>query len=188
MKKCLWMMVGILLLGSAIGFAQDESPSLGELAKKTKTTRKPEKFYTDADLPSRPADSGKTANVAPAANTAGDKTSGQPTASMQANGSTKKQGPASNDSHAVAELKKQIESYQQDEDMWKKSAKRYEDLLTNETNDFRRQTYEEALENDQKNAALYQQKVDQAQTALSNAQKTTSSNSSSSSANPPGQP
>ncbi|MGC2743225.1 MAG: hypothetical protein WA672_08555 [Candidatus Angelobacter sp.] len=192
MKKCFWMMVGITLLGSTIAFAQDEPPSLGELAakqkKQNKTTRKPEKFYTEADLPSRPAATGKAASVAPAANTSGDKTSGQPTASTQGNDSTKKPGPASNDSHAVAELKKQIESYQQNEDMWKKSAQRYEDLLANETNDFRRQTYEEALENDRKNAALYQQKVDQAQTALSNAQKTASSSSSSSSASPPGQP
>ncbi len=38
----------------------------------------------------------------------------------------------------MAELKKQAESYQQERDTWSSSAKRYEALLENETNDFRR--------------------------------------------------
>jgi hypothetical protein len=78
----------------------------------------------------------------------------------------------------VAELKKQVESYQQERDAWKTSAKRYEALLANETNDFRRQMYQDALENDKKNIAFYQQKLDQTQSELVNAQKPVSSGSS----------
>jgi len=69
--------------------------------------------------------------------------------------------------------------------MWKKSASRYESLLADETNDFRRETYQGALDNDRKNVAFYQEKIDQAQSALANAQK---SGSSAPSASSTGQP
>lgn len=86
------------------------------------------------------------------------------------------------------ELKKQVESYQQERDVWKSSAKRYEDLLANETNDFRRQMYQEAAENDKKNVALYQEKADQAQSELVDLQKTARPGPSGASAGAASQP
>ena len=188
MNKNIWVTFGIVLLGGGMCLAQSEQPSLAELAKQNKTERKAVKTFTEADLPGTKANAMEKVIAAPAVQGSSHETTSSTDVSDGKKASTKGTSPVIKDAPAVAELKKQIVSYQQDEDMWKKSAKRYEDLLANETNDFRRQTYEEALENDQKNAAFYQQKVDQAQIALSNAQKAASSNSSSSSASSPGQP
>jgi hypothetical protein len=175
MKKNIWITFGIVMLGGGLCLAQTEQPSLAELAKRNKTASKGVKTFTDADLPSRKADATETVVPAAAAQSASHGTTDATGVSPEKKENAKQMGPATKDSPAVAELKKQIASYQQDEDMWKKSAKRYEDLLTDETNDFRRQTYTEAMENDKKNIAFYQEKLGQAQTELVNAQKTGSS-------------
>jgi len=172
MKNNIWVTFGIVILGSGLCLAQSDPPSLGELAKRNKTTSKAEKVFTDADLPSRKAEATET--VVPAAQNASHEATAA-AGSPDKQESAKQTGPATKDSPAVAELKKQIASYQQDEDMWKKSASRYESLLADETNDFRRETYQGALDNDRKNIAFYQEKIDQAQSALANAQKSGSS-------------
>jgi hypothetical protein len=81
----------------------------------------------------------------------------------------------SKDSPQVAELKQKLTSYQQEQDGWKKSAKKYEDLLANETSDFRRQMYEEALQGDRENVEIFQNKIDQTQSDLAKAEKSSSS-------------
>ena len=75
----------------------------------------------------------------------------------------------------MAELKQKLTSYQQEQDGWKKSAKRYEDLLANETSDFRRQMYQDALQGDKQNVEVFQNKIDQAQADLAKAEKASSS-------------
>jgi hypothetical protein len=186
MSKNIWVVLGLVMLGGGMCLGQTEQPSLAELAKQNKSASKAVKTFTEADLPSTRANVTETAP--PVAQSASSETTGSADVSDGKKASPKQTRPESKDAPAVAELKKQIDSYKQDEDMWKKSAKRYEDLLANETNDFRRQTYTEAMENDKKNIAFYQQKVDQSEAALSTAQKTASSSSSNSSASPPGQP
>ena len=183
MTNNIWVTFGIVLLGSGLCLAQSDPPSLGELAKRNKTTSKAEKVFTDADLPSRKAEATEAVVPAAAQNASHEATAAA--GSPDKKESAKQTGPATKDSPAVAELKKQIASYQQDEDMWKKSASRYESLLADETNDFRRETYQGALDNDRKNVAFYQEKIDQAQSALANAQK---SGSSAPSASSTGQP
>lgn len=170
MKNSLTM-IGVLLLGAGLGLAQSEQPSLGELAKQNKAAHKTVKTFTEADLPSSSATTVEN-TVAPAKQSAGSES-----ASASAGATEKKDG--AKDAHGtvsggpkVAELKKQIDSYQQERDNWKKSEKRYEDLLENETTDFRRQMYQDAIDNDKKNVVFYQQKVDQAQADLAKAEKT----------------
>src|SRR6185312_532400 len=70
---------------------------------------------------------------------------------------------ASKDSPQVAELKQKLSSYKQEQDGWKKSVKKYEDLIANETSDFRRQMYEDALQGDRENVEIFQNKIDQTQ-------------------------
>jgi hypothetical protein len=185
MNKNPWVTFGIVLLGVGMCLAQSEQPSLAELAKRNKAERKAAKTFTEADLPGRKANTTETAVAGPASQNASRETTGSADVSAGKKASTKETRPATKDAPAVADLKKKIESYQQDEDMWKQSAKRYEDLLANETNDFRRETYEGAMENDKKNAALYQEKLSQAQSDLVNAQKAAPSGSS---AGAPAQP
>jgi hypothetical protein len=59
------------------------------------------------------------------------------------------------------DLKKQVDSLKADRDAWNQSAKRYEDLLANEPDEFRRQMYQDALNNDRQNVSLYQKKIDE---------------------------
>jgi len=71
-------------------------------------------------------------------------------------------------------LKQKLSSYKQEQDGWKQSAKKYEDLLANETSDFRRQMYQEALQGDKQNVQVFQNKIDQAQTDLAKAEQASS--------------
>jgi hypothetical protein len=185
MNKSIWVILGIVLLGGGTCLAQSEQPSLAELAKRNKVERKAAKTFTEADLPGTRANTTETAVAGPGSKNASHETTGAADVSDGKKASTKETRPATKDAPAVAELKKKIESYQQNEDMWKKSAQRYEDLLANEKNDFRRETYEGAMENDKKNAAFYQEKLSQAQTDLMNAEKPSPSGSS---AGAPAQP
>jgi hypothetical protein len=146
---------------------------LGELAKKYQSTKKAAKVLTNDDVAtvSVPANDQKAAAVvssSPAASTA------SPAKSDDKKDSAGK-ASASKESPAVVELKKKLESYKEQQDGWKSSAKRYEDLLANETSDFRRQMYQDALEGDKKNVALFQEKIDQTQSDLANAQKAAAS-------------
>lgn len=185
MNKNIWATLGIIMLGGGMCLGQTEQPSLAELAKQSKATSKALKTFTEADLPSTTASITEKVIAAPVAQSASSETTRSTDVSDGKKVGPKQTRPGTKDPPEVAKLKNRIDSYRQDEDMWKKSAKRYEDLLANETNDFRRQTYAEAMENDKKNIAFYQEKVDQTEAALSNAQKTASSSSS---ASPPGQP
>jgi hypothetical protein len=178
MKTSFLMTFGIALLGCGMCLAQSEQPSLAELAKENKNAHKGGKTFTDADLPSTRAGATVTVTAAPAGQAASNETTQSTVASAEKKEHAKEASAAGKDRPAVAELKRQIESYQQEQDVWKSSVKRYEELLSNETNDFRRQMYEDALQNDKKNVVFYQEKLDQAKTELVNAQKGTPSGAS----------
>ena len=66
-------------------------------------------------------------------------------------------------------MKKQLDRYTEERDGWKKAVQRYEELLQNETSQFRRETYQEALDVDRHNVELYQQKIDQLQEQIGKA-------------------
>lgn len=164
--------IGVLLLGAGLGLAQSEQPSLGELAKQTKAAHKTVKTFTEADLPASSATAADNA-VVPAKQAA---SSGSSSASATEKKDNAKDAHETGSGNAkVAELKKQVDSYQQQCDTWKKSEQRYEDMLANETTDFRRQMYQDAIDNDKKNVAFYQQKLDQTQADLAKAEKAPSS-------------
>src|SRR5262249_49987500 len=77
---------------------------------------------------------------------------------------------ATKDSPEVAELKNKISSLKAEQDGWKQAVKRNQDLLANETSDFRRQMYQDALDGDKSNVQTYQDKIDQAQADLAKAE------------------
>ena len=185
MKKILWMTCGITLMGCGMCLAQSEQPSLAELAKQNKAARKAVKTFTETDLPGTRANATETVTAASAAQAASSAATSSTAGSTEKKDNAKDAGATSKDRPAVAELKKQAESYQQERDTWSSSAKRYEALLENETNDFRRKMYQDAIENDKKNTAFYQNKLDQAQTELVNIQKTAPSGAA---ASPAAQP
>ncbi len=71
-------------------------------------------------------------------------------------------------------MKQKLSSYKQQQDAWKQSTKKYEDLLANETSDFRRQMYQDAMQGDKQNVQSMQDKIDQAQSDLEKAEKASS--------------
>lgn len=147
-------------------FAQSEQPrSLGELARQNRRDKKAVLIVTEDNIQSS---SGRVSVV-------GDD-SAKPAPAPAESSAQKKAGDnnqtaSSKDNSEVAELKKKVDSYREQQDGWKRSAKQYEDLLASETNDFRRETYQTALANDRVNVELFQQKIDQAQADLSRSQQ-----------------
>jgi len=174
MKKSMYGAL-LFLLAAGVCLAQSEQPSLGDLAKQHKADSKKVKVFTNEDVAtSAPAvdDASQPAAKAGASSTAQANTG----KSADGKAEEKKAGPAkaassSKDSPEVAELKQKISGYKEEQEGWKRSAKRYQDLLATETSDFRRQMYQDALHGDQNNIQLYQNKIDEAEADLAKAEK-----------------
>jgi len=177
MKRC-WV-ISVFLIGGAACWAQsDATPSLADIAKQKKDTKKATLVLTDDDVvnPSAPVTAKDTANADGSSpdngGNADSKTSDKTAAKAKADTGS---GPSSNsnskDTPAVAEMKKKLDSLVDQRDSWKRSAKRYQDLLATENDDFRRQTYQDALNNDQNNVAVVQKSIDDVQAELDKAQK-----------------
>jgi hypothetical protein len=179
MKKYVFATLIFLLGASVVCVAQSDEPSLGELAKKHRQEEKnlavKAKVLTNEDVatstPGPQAESAPTASSSPAAtaSSGADKAKGPEKAS-----DTSKSAAAAKDSPEVAELKQKLSSYKQQQDGWKQSVKKYEDMLANETSDFRRQMYQDALQGDKQNVQQMQDKIDQAQSDLAKAEKASS--------------
>ena len=58
--------------------------------------------------------------------------------------------------------------------MWKQSADQYEQKLAKETSQFRRDVYQEALENDRKNVVLYQARINKTEAQIADAESSSS--------------
>jgi hypothetical protein len=165
MTKTLWTLAGFLLIACSAGIAQSDQPSVAEMAKHNRASKKTAKVLTEDDIPqARPAAAspagvvkdGATSATSPAKTGAGE--AGKPAA-------------ASKSAASVSELKDALNASVVQRDGWQRSAQRYEELLAKETDTFRRQMYQDALDGDRRNAALYQKKIDQLQADLAAAQK-----------------
>jgi hypothetical protein len=178
MKK-LKLFEGILIFLLAAGgacAAQQDQPSLGDLAKQNRHGKKVVKVLTNDDVatvrPETQSQASKTDNAASAASEAAKATAKSPEKAKDA----EKASSESKDTPEVAELKQKLNSYKQEQEQWKRTAKKNEDLLATETSDFRRQMYEEALQGDRQNVEIFQNKIDQTEADLSKAEKSSSSN------------
>jgi hypothetical protein len=176
MKKHVCTTLIFLLAAGAACVAQSDQPTLGDLAKKhrqeEKTLAVKAKVFTNEDVatstPSAQAQSAPAVSAstpAPAATKSTDKTSDTSKSSAATSSARTKDTPE------VAELKQKLSSYKQQQEGWKQSVKRNEDLLANETSDFRRQMYQDALQGDKQNVQVIQDKIDQTQSDLAKAEK-----------------
>ena len=169
MKKCSYTMLIFVLAAGGACVAQSDQPSLGDLAKQTRQEKKPVKVLTNDDVATvRPETQSQSAKVASSSAPAASEAAAKSPEKAKA---TEKAASAPKDPPAVAELKQKLTSYKQEQDGWKKSAKKYEDLLATETSDFRRQMYQDALEGDKQNVQVFQNKIDQTQSDLQKAEK-----------------
>lgn len=181
MKKYVFATL-IFLLATGACVAQSDQPTLGELAKKHRQEEKnvaKVKVLTNEDVAtSTPSPQGESAPAVRASTAAPAASAAASVAKTPADkaSDTGKSPAASKDSPEVAELKQKLSSYKQQQDGWKQSTKKYEDLLANETSDFRRQMYQDALQGDKQNVQLMQDKIDQTQADLAKAEKASSQN------------
>jgi len=164
-----------LLTAGGLCVAQSESTSLADLARKSRTGKKPAATLNTVNLTEdnfvrrTPVETTTSANVsaADAKASAVDKQSDAAAGSAKpASGnekSTKDDSLKKPEDLKKEELKKQLDSYKATRDGWSQSAKRYENLLANEPDEFRRQMYQDALNNDRQNVSLYQKKIDEAE-------------------------
>lgn len=177
MKKSVLSLLVFLLAAACAGLAQArQEPSLAELAKQHRDGKKPVKVFSNDDVatssPSQPAENPKSA--AATAQVTGSSAASVNSAKADQMAGAAKDAPASKDIPEVAELKQKLSSYKEQQEGWKKSAKKYQDLLATETSDFRRQMYQDALQGDQQNVQLFQDKIDQTQADLAKAEKASS--------------
>src|SRR5215469_11279276 len=181
MRKYVFATLIFLMAAGGACAAQSDEPSLGELARKHRQEEKnlavKAKVLTNEDVatstPSAPAVDTSAATSAPAATAAAKSTD---KASDTGKGTAATSSAATKDTPEVAELKQKLSSYKQQQEGWKQSAKKNEDLLANETSDFRRQMYQDALEGDKQNVQSMQDKIDQTQSDLAKAEKASSQN------------
>ena len=178
-KYVLTTLIFLLAAGGAC-VAQSDQPTLGELAKKHRQEEKKAqavkvKVFTNEDVatstPSAQAQSAPAVSSSPAA-TASSGTDKAKSADKASN--TGKSPAATKDAPEVAELKQKLSTYKQQQEGWKQSVKKYEDLLANETSDFRRQMYQDAMQGDKQNVQAMQDRIDQAQSDLEKAEKASS--------------
>ena len=161
MTRGSWAIAFFLTMASGLCVAQSESPSVADVAKKIRAEKKGAVTLSDDNFVRRaPVDNKTSVPLADTRTFAGD----QPSASAGSSANTAKgeakTGKAADDLKKE-ELKKQLDSYKVDRDAWNKSAQRYQDLLANEPDEFRRQMYQDALDNDRRNVSFYQKKIDE---------------------------
>lgn len=169
-KNFVW--TGLLLGVACACLAQSQPQSLADLARQKKPAKKAVLVLSDDDLPPSARSTDANDDSGPAAADTSSDADNKPDSRKKDATDDKdkadkkdKDEPASKDQR-TNELKQKLASYQKEEQAWQKAAKHNEDLLENETSDFRRQSYQDALDNDKHNAAMYQQKIDEVQNEL----------------------
>lgn len=175
MKKLIYPMLTFVLAASGACAAQSDQPSLGDLAKQTRQEKKVVKVLTNDDVatvrPQAQSQPSKAVSSTAPASSGAEAAAKGPAKAKE----TEKAAAAPKDPPEVAVLKQKLTSYKEEQEGWKRTAKKYEDLLSTETSDFRRQMYEEALQGDKQNVEIFQSKIDQAQSDLEKAEKSSSS-------------
>jgi hypothetical protein len=180
MKKCSYATLIFLLAAGGACMAQSDQPTLGDLAKKHRQEEKDVakvKVLTNDDVAS--ATPSEPVRSAPDARTSTASPSSSAAATAKSSDKSKeadKSPAATKESPEVAQLKQKLNSYKEEQEGWKRTAKKYEDLLATETSDFRRQMYEDSLQGDKQNIEVFQRKIDQTQDELAKAEKAATSN------------
>jgi hypothetical protein len=173
-----------LITACGVGSGQSEPQSLAEVAKQNKHDNQDKKgvvVLTEDDISS-------AHGVISVVGDESVRVAGPGTASPQKTAVVKENAAPSGSNTRVAELKKKLESYKAEQQSWKDSAKRYEDLLANTTDDFRRASYQELLDNDKKSVVNLQQKIDQVSADLSKAQQAAAASQSTAGSKPASAP
>lgn len=179
--------VALLTVGSVVSLsAQSDSQSLAEVATH-KNAKKPVIELTDDNFSrSRSEDD----NASTAITNSSPVTSNNPAgpAAEQDKSALEKKKPAASPAqvNTVKHLEQELAGYRQQEETWNNSADDYQQKLEKEPSEFRRNTYREALENDQKNVDFFRQKIRQTEDRLDEAKQAEAKKTSGTGAAEPG--
>lgn len=164
-----------------VSLAQSGDVSLGEVARKARTKQKSVAVFNDDTMRRSAVTDQDTGSASASDAGANAKESGPGASSSNAKDKKKEETKSSNSDAAgdkVAKLQQQLKSLKDEQGVWSKSARNYEDKLAADTDDFKREMDQEALENDKSNVQTYQRKIDQTQADLARAQEQGKSDSS----------
>lgn len=170
MQKTIWIRTALLIALAAPALAQSGEPSLADIVHKDRDQQK--HVITNDDFP---AASTSDSSGSPAKQE--DATPATTTNKDSKKDAGKTGAAKDNKPEDVAELKKKLESYKQQQEMWTHSADQYQEKLSKETSEFRRDVYERAMANDLHNAELLQKKINQVESQIASAPPSSSSNS-----------
>ncbi len=163
------VVLAILIAGFAACAAQSEkSETLADVARKHKTGKKAAVVFSDENMRLSSRDS--VSIVGPDRSQSSVSSPDKAETSKTATSADAKQGSTAADKSSSdksgPDLKKELDQAKAQQQGWENSAKHYEDLLQNEKDDFRRQMYEDALNNDRGNASMYKRKADSIESQL----------------------
>ena len=170
MQKTIWIRTALLIALASPALAQSGEPSLADIAHKNRDQQK--HVITNDDFPSA-----STLDASGSAAKQQDATPSTATAPDSKKDAGKAGASKDNKPEDVAELKKKIESYKQQQDMWTHSADQYQEKLSKETDEFRRDVYQRAMANDLHNAELMQKKISQVEAQIAGAPPSSSPSS-----------
>ena len=166
------------LVTAGICAGQSQPDSLGEVARRNNHNKKAVLVVTEDNISSI----GGTVSVVGSEQVQSSNSSAS--AAPRKTADNTPAAPSANTAE-VADLKKKLDSYQQQLEGWKQGVKHYQELLATEGDEFRRQTYQTALENDRINMTRSQQQVDEAQGALAKAQQASAAPAAAGTGTPP---
>lgn len=169
MQKTIWIRTALLVALASPALAQSGEPSLADIAHKDRDQQK--YVITNDDFPAA------STSDSSGSSTKQDATPSTATATDSKKDAGKTGTSKDNKPEDVAELKKKLESYKQQQDMWTHSADQYQEKLSRETSEFRRDVYQRAMENDLHNAELMKKKISQVEAQIASAPPSSSSNS-----------
>jgi len=152
----------VSLLVAASGWAQsEEQQSLGDVARQEKA-KKPKKVITDEDLPQGTAASG-SASASPSSTQSSEEKGQSEAKEGEEKAADEGEEAPMTKAQQADEAKKQVEDLKQNEAATERGLKRYEEMVANETDESRRELYQNALKHGQGNLAELQKKRAQAE-------------------------
>ena len=155
--KAAILLLALALVTAGSGWAQsDQQQSLGDVARKQKEkkgqeTQKGTKVLTNEDLPQSGglSSSGSSSGTAPSPASA----AGEAPAAAAPEGEKQAAAPGEDSGMTAAEeadaAKKKLEGLKHDEASYKNGISHFEELITNETNESRRELYRNAMQHGQ---------------------------------------
>jgi hypothetical protein len=190
-KHCSLLLLFVLSIAGAC-VAQSGDGSLGDLARNARMKQKAVMVFNDDNMQRSAVTDNDTGSASAASGAGQDAKNSHPdTSSADAKDKKKDESKSAKSNSAddnVSRLRKQLDSLKQEQSVWSNSARNYEEKLANDTDDFRRQMDQEALDNDKNNVQVYQRKIDQTQSELEKAQQEQGASKPESSKEPPTNP